>query len=68
VPLQTFSFQRSLTSYAKVQAAPGLVINNRSVVQREFGQGADSRLLIDTPSRRVESLYVEATSAPVVLP
>ena len=39
-----------------------------TVVQREFGQGSDSRLLIDTPSRRVESLYVEATSAPVVLP
>ena len=43
-------------------------MSNRSVVQREFGQGDDSRLLIDTPSRRVESLYVEATSAPVVLP
>jgi SAM-dependent methyltransferase len=39
-----------------------------AVVQREFGQGADARLLIDTPSRRVESLYVEATVAPVTPP
>jgi len=39
-----------------------------TVVQREFAQGADSRLLIDTPSRQVESLYVEATLTPVTPP
>jgi predicted SAM-dependent methyltransferase len=31
------------------------------VEKREFGEGSDMRLLRDTPSRRVESLYVEAT-------
>lgn len=31
------------------------------VVRRRFGEGADPRLLIDTPARQCESLYVEAT-------
>jgi predicted SAM-dependent methyltransferase len=31
------------------------------VERRAFGEGSDPRLLRDTPSRRVESLYVEAT-------
>lgn len=31
--------------------------------RREFRRGTDSRLLIDTPSRQPESLYVEAWSA-----
>ena len=31
------------------------------VTLRDFQQGADSRLLVDTPDRRVESLYVEAS-------
>jgi predicted SAM-dependent methyltransferase len=30
------------------------------VVRREFGLGTDPYLLIDTPDRQVESLYVEA--------
>jgi len=30
------------------------------VVETAFGEGADPRLLVDTPARRVESLYVEA--------
>jgi predicted SAM-dependent methyltransferase len=34
------------------------------VVRQSFGTGGDPRLLIDTPARRVESLYVEATVAP----
>ena len=34
-----------------------------SKIQRlSFMQGADSRLLIDTPSRQIESLYVEAVA------
>jgi predicted SAM-dependent methyltransferase len=32
--------------------------------RREFLHGADPRLLVDTPSRQVESLYVEASPAP----
>lgn len=31
------------------------------VVRRGFGEGADPRLLIDTPARQCESLYVKAT-------
>jgi hypothetical protein len=31
------------------------------VVRREFRSGTDVRLLIDTPDRRVESLYLEAS-------
>jgi predicted SAM-dependent methyltransferase len=31
------------------------------VMRRSFQEGADARLLIDTPDRRVESLYVEAS-------
>ena len=31
------------------------------VVRRRFGEGADPRLLIDTPGRKGESLYVEAS-------
>ena len=34
-----------------------------NVERREYQQGADPQLLIDTPSRRAESLYVEATKA-----
>ena len=36
------------------------------VVRRNFGEGADARLLVDTPARRSESLYVEATRGPAV--
>jgi predicted SAM-dependent methyltransferase len=32
-----------------------------NVKKRAFGEGVDPKLLRDTPSRRVESLYVEAT-------
>jgi len=32
-----------------------------NVKKRAFGEGADPKLLRDTPSRQVESLYVEAT-------
>lgn len=35
-----------------------------AVTRRGFGEGADPRLLIDTPSRACESLYVEATCPP----
>jgi SAM-dependent methyltransferase len=31
------------------------------VTRRRFGEGCDPRLLIDTPARQCESLYVEAT-------
>lgn len=31
------------------------------VTRRNFREGADARLLVDTPDRRVESLYVEAS-------
>lgn len=34
------------------------------VARRNFRQGTDPQLLVDTPSRQVESLYVEAQSAP----
>lgn len=33
------------------------------VTRRRFGEGADPRLLIDTPARQCESLYVEASLA-----
>lgn len=32
-----------------------------TILQQRFGEGDDPTLLIDTPSRRVESLYVEAS-------
>ena len=35
----------------------------REIQRRTFGEGADARLLIDTPSRIIESLYVEARKA-----
>jgi len=31
------------------------------IARRQFGEGADPTLLVDTPARRSESLYVEAT-------
>lgn len=34
------------------------------VARRRFGEGSDPRLLIDTPARQCESLYVEASVAP----
>jgi predicted SAM-dependent methyltransferase len=34
------------------------------VIRRRFGAGADPRLLIDTPARQCESLYVEASVGP----
>lgn len=34
------------------------------VEQCEFGQGRDPQLLLDTPIRRIESLYVEASAPP----
>lgn len=36
-----------------------------AVVRRRFREGSDPRLLIDTPARACESLYVEATRPPV---
>ena len=33
-----------------------------NITRRSFGEGRDPRLLIDTPDRRCESLYVEATA------
>jgi predicted SAM-dependent methyltransferase len=33
------------------------------IQRRSFDEGADARLLIDTPSRAIESLYVEARKA-----
>ena len=35
----------------------------REIQRRTFGEGTDARLLIDTPSRIIESLYVEARKA-----
>lgn len=35
----------------------------REVQKRSFGAGSDERLLIDSPGRRSESLYVEARKA-----
>jgi predicted SAM-dependent methyltransferase len=54
---------RTIYDFAMLEAALR-VAGFTQVVERQFGQGADPRLLIDTPARQVESLYVEASSAP----
>jgi predicted SAM-dependent methyltransferase len=39
-----------------------LRLSFRDVMKAAFGEGRDDKLLIDTPLRKVESLYVEATA------
>jgi predicted SAM-dependent methyltransferase len=43
-------------------AAALLKLGFRDVTKAAFGEGRDGKLLIDTPSRKIESLYVECVA------